>query len=67
MKIQKILDEASPTALMVAGVSKACSAGLLIYIAFVNIWPLRGDMKLRSCAYVAVFIGAGGMYLKNQY
>lgn len=70
MGIQKIYDETSPTALIVVGVLNACSAGLLIYMALVDLLAhdffgpkLQSNMELQSVADVAVFIGAGGMSL----
>lgn len=68
MGIQKTYDETSPTALIVVGVLNACSAGLLIYTALVDLLShdffgpkLQGNIKLQSLAFVFVFIGAGGM------
>ena len=53
MAIQKIYDETSPTALIVVGVLNACSAGLLIYMALVNLLAheffgpkIQGNIKL---------------------
>ncbi|CAH8263701.1 unnamed protein product [Arabidopsis lyrata] len=67
MGIQNIFDETSRTALIVVGVLNACSAGLLNYMALVDVLALKMDMKLESCAYVVVFIGVGGMYLMSKW
>lgn len=54
--------------LIVVGVLNACSAGLLNYMALVDLLgadflgpKLQGNMKLQTLAYVAVFLGGGGM------
>ncbi|KAG7558683.1 Zinc/iron permease fungal/plant [Arabidopsis thaliana x Arabidopsis arenosa] len=74
MAIQKIYDETSPTALIVVGVLNACSTGLLIYMALVNLLAheffgpkIQGNMKLHILGYVAVFIGAGAMTLMAKW
>ncbi|CAE6066045.1 unnamed protein product [Arabidopsis arenosa] len=75
MEIQKIYDETSPTSLIVVGILNACSAGLLIYMALVNLLAheffgrpnIQGNMKLHFLGYVAVFIGAGGMSLMAKW
>ncbi|ESQ32944.1 hypothetical protein EUTSA_v10005271mg [Eutrema salsugineum] len=74
MGIQKIYDETSPTALIVVGVLNACSAGLLNYMALVDLLAheffgekLQANMKLQSFAYVAVLIGLGGMSLMAKW
>lgn len=59
----------SPTALIVVGVLNACSVGLLNYMALVDLLgadflgpKLKGNMKLQTLAYVAVFQDAGGLF-----
>ncbi|PWA82735.1 iron-regulated transporter [Artemisia annua] len=60
--------ENSPAALVVVGVLNAVSAGLLNYMALVDLLAadflgkrLQDDMKLQAMAYLAVLLGAGGM------
>lgn len=74
MGIQKIYDEASPTALIVVGVLNSCSAGLLIYMALVDLLApefsgpkLQGNMKLMSLACITVLVGSGGMSLMAKW
>lgn len=66
--LSKVYSENSPTALIVVGLLNACSAGLLNYMALVDLLAadfmgtkLQNSMKLQSWAYVAVLLGAGGM------
>ncbi|XP_010458812.1 PREDICTED: zinc transporter 7-like [Camelina sativa] len=74
MLLQTVYSPTSPTALIVVGVLNACSAGLLNYMALVNLLgadflgpKLQGNMKLQTMAYVAVFLGAGGMSLMAKW
>ncbi|CAI9090483.1 OLC1v1025262C1 [Oldenlandia corymbosa var. corymbosa] len=60
--------ESSPHALVTVGLLNASSAGLLIYMALVNLLAsdfmgpkLQGSIKLQIKAYFAVLLGAGGM------
>ena len=60
--------ENSPAALVVVGVLNAVSAGLLNYMALVDLLAadflgkrLQDDMKLQAIAYLALLLGAGGM------
>ncbi|XP_071691536.1 fe(2+) transport protein 1-like [Rutidosis leptorrhynchoides] len=66
--LSNVYRENSPTALIVVGVLNAVSAGLLNYMALVDLLAsdfmgkkLQDEMKLQAFAYVAVFLGAGGM------
>ncbi|XP_009796658.1 fe(2+) transport protein 1-like [Nicotiana sylvestris] len=66
--LSKVYSENSPTALIVVGLLNACSAGLLNYMALVDLLAadflgtkLQNSMKLQSWAYLAVLLGAGGM------
>ncbi|KAK1408458.1 hypothetical protein QVD17_40249 [Tagetes erecta] len=66
--LSNVYQENSPTALVVVGVLNAVSAGLLNYMALVDLLAsdfmgekLQDDMKLQTIAYVAVILGAGGM------
>ncbi|CAL9248749.1 unnamed protein product [Arabidopsis halleri] len=70
MKIQKIYDETSPTALIVVGILNACSAGLLMHMAVVNFLAhefFGRPKKIHFLGYVAVFIGVGGMSLMAKW
>ncbi|KAI3788317.1 hypothetical protein L2E82_01078 [Cichorium intybus] len=66
--LSNVYRENSPAALMVVGILDAVSAGLLNYMALVDLLAadfmgkkLQEDMKLQAISYVAVFLGAGGM------
>ncbi|XP_050374102.1 fe(2+) transport protein 1-like [Argentina anserina] len=57
-----------PTSLIVEGLLNACSAGLLNYMALVDLLAadfmsprLQANMKLQVWSYIAVLLGAGGM------
>ncbi|RWR81928.1 fe2+ transport protein 1-like protein [Cinnamomum micranthum f. kanehirae] len=58
----------SPTALIVVGLLNASAAGLLNYMALVDLLgadfmrpKLQNNIKLQIWSYIAVFLGAGGM------
>ncbi|XP_019168855.1 PREDICTED: fe(2+) transport protein 2-like [Ipomoea nil] len=66
--LSNVYSDNSPTALIVVGLLNACSAGLLNYMALVDLLAsdfmgnkLQKNMKLQTWAYVAVLLGAGGM------
>lgn len=66
--LSKVYEDNSPTALIVIGLLNAASTGLLNYMALVDLLAadfmgprLQADAKLQSWAYVAVFLGLGGM------
>ncbi|KAL6314747.1 hypothetical protein AAG906_027095 [Vitis piasezkii] len=66
--LSKVYSDDSPTALIVVGVLNATSAGLLNYMALVDLLgadfmgpKLQSNMKLQMWAYVAVILGVGGM------
>ncbi|KAJ8574463.1 hypothetical protein K7X08_026268 [Anisodus acutangulus] len=68
--LSKVYSENSPTALIVVELRNACSAGLLNYMALVDLLAsdfmetkLKNNMKLQSWAYLAVLLGAGGMFV----
>ncbi|GLU04851.1 hypothetical protein SLE2022_219800 [Rubroshorea leprosula] len=72
--LSNVYGETSPTALIVVGILNACSAGLLNYMALVDLLAsdfmgpkLQGSMKLQMRAYVAVLLGAGGMSLMAKW
>uniref|UniRef100_A0A803LZY7 Uncharacterized protein n=1 Tax=Chenopodium quinoa TaxID=63459 RepID=A0A803LZY7_CHEQI len=63
-----ILQENSPIALIVVGILNAVSAGLLIYMALVDLLAsdfkgpkLQGNLKLQLFCYVAALLGTGLM------
>ncbi|KAF3432026.1 hypothetical protein FNV43_RR26765 [Rhamnella rubrinervis] len=64
----------SPTALIVVGLLDAASAGLLNYMALVDLLSsdfmspkLQANVKLQTWAYFAVLLGAGGMSLMAKW
>ncbi|KAL9995280.1 putative zinc/iron permease [Helianthus debilis subsp. tardiflorus] len=66
--LSNVYQENSPTALVVVGSLNAVSAGLLNYMALVDLLAsdfmgekLQNDMKLQTISYFAVILGAGGM------
>lgn len=66
--LSNVYSDNSPAALIVVGLLNASSAGLLNYMALVDLLApefmgtkLQGNMKLQGLAYVAVVLGAGGM------
>ncbi|KAL3810547.1 hypothetical protein ACJIZ3_000705 [Penstemon smallii] len=72
--LSNVYSDNSPTALIVVGLLNACSAGLLNYMALVDLLAsdfmgtkLQNNIKLQTWAYVAVFLGAGGMSLMAKW
>lgn len=72
--ISSVYSDTSPTALIVQGILNASSAGLLNYMALVDLLAadfmgpkLQGNMKLQIRAYIAVFLGAGFMSLMAKW
>lgn len=72
--LSKVYSESSPTALIVVGLLNACSAGLLNYMALVDLIALdfmgpklQGSMKLQVFGYAALLLGAGGMSLMAKW
>ncbi|XP_058783980.1 fe(2+) transport protein 1-like [Vicia villosa] len=66
--LSKVYSDTSPTALIVEGILNAISAGLLNYMALVELLAndfmgakLQSRIKLQLWSYVAVLLGAGGM------
>lgn len=66
--------ENSPTALITVGLLNASSAGLLIYMALVDLLAadfmgqkLQASIRLQVKCYVAVLLGAGGMSLMAKW
>ncbi|KAH1097832.1 hypothetical protein J1N35_014753 [Gossypium stocksii] len=72
--LSKVYSETSPTSLIVVGLLNACSAGLLNYMALVDLLAadflgpkLQTNMKLQAWSYVAVLLGAGFMSLMAKW
>ncbi|KAE8684981.1 Two-component response regulator ARR8 [Hibiscus syriacus] len=72
--LSRVYSATSPTALIVVGLLNACSAGLLNYMALVDLLAadflgpnLQTNMKLQAWSYVAVLLGAGFMYLMAKW
>ncbi|XP_022775746.1 fe(2+) transport protein 1-like [Durio zibethinus] len=72
--LSSVYSETSPTALIVVGLLNACSAGLLNYMAMVDLLAaefmglkLQANMKLQAWAYIAVLLGAGIMALMAKW
>ncbi|KAL8130011.1 hypothetical protein V2J09_019166 [Rumex salicifolius] len=74
MGLLSVYDENSPSALIVVGVLNAISAGLLIYMALVDLLAadfmgpkLQASIKLQMKAYAAVFLGMGCMSVMAKW
>ncbi|KAK4776945.1 hypothetical protein SAY86_005633 [Trapa natans] len=74
MGLSRTYGDNSPTALITIGILKAYSAGLLIYMALVDLLAfdfmgpkLQGSVKLQIKSYVTVFLGAGAMSLMAEW
>ena len=72
--LSNVYSESSPTSLIVVGLLDACSAGLLNYMALVDLLAaefmgpkLQASVKLQIWAYVAVLLGAGAMSLMAMW
>lgn len=72
--LSNVYSENSPTALIVVGILNALSAGLLNYMALVDLLAhdfmgpkLQANIKLQIWAYVAVLLGVGGMSLMAKW
>lgn len=68
MALSNLYKENSPRALIIVGLLNASSAGLLIYMALVDLLSadfmgpkLQASIKLQIKSYMAVVLGAGGM------
>ncbi|KAK1281367.1 Fe(2+) transport protein 1 [Acorus gramineus] len=64
----------SLTTLVVVGLLNACSAGLLNYMALVDLLAadfmgpkLQGDIRIQIWAYLPVLLGAGGVSLMAMW
>lgn len=72
--LSNVYSDNSPTALIVVGLLNASSAGLLNYMALVDLLAvdfmgskLQNNMTLQMWAYMAVLLGAGGMSLMAKW
>ncbi|KAM4088221.1 hypothetical protein ACB094_07G054500 [Castanea mollissima] len=72
--LSNVYSENSPIALIVVGVLDAASAGILNYMALVNLLAvdfmgskLQQNVKLQMLAFLAVLLGAGGMSLLAKW
>ncbi|KAK9169487.1 hypothetical protein Syun_001627 [Stephania yunnanensis] len=72
--LSSVYKENSPSSLITVGLLNASSAGLLIYMALVDLLSadfmgpkLQGSIKLQIKAYIAVLLGAGGMLLMAKW
>ncbi|RWW69394.1 hypothetical protein BHE74_00023003 [Ensete ventricosum] len=72
--LSNVYRDNSPTALIVIGLLNASSAGLLNYMALVDLLAtdfmgpkLQGSVKLQLWAYLAVLLGSGGMSLMAKW
>ncbi|TYI45012.1 hypothetical protein E1A91_D13G005600v1 [Gossypium mustelinum] len=72
--LSKVYSETSPTSLIVVGLLNASSAGLLNYMALVDLLAadflgskLQTNMKLQIWSYVAVLLGAGFMSVMAKW
>ncbi|KAL3632339.1 putative zinc transporter 10 [Castilleja foliolosa] len=74
MGLSSTYKENSPRSLITVGLLNASSAGLLIYMALVDLLAadfmgpkLQGSVKLQIKSYAAVLLGAGGMSLMAKW
>ncbi|XP_074574720.1 fe(2+) transport protein 1-like [Curcuma longa] len=72
--LSNVYRDNSPTALIVVGVLNASSAGLLNYMALVDLLAadfmgpkLQSSVRLQLWAFLAVLLGAGGMSLMAKW
>lgn len=68
MGVSTTYNENSPKALVVQGVFDSISAGILVYMALVDLIAadflskrMRSSRQLQLCAFLALFLGAGAM------
>ena len=74
LALTKVYQDNSPTALIVVGLLTAASAGLLHYMALVELLAadfmgpkLQGSVKLQLICLTAVLLGAGAMSLMAKW
>uniref|UniRef100_A0A0E0KH71 Fe(2+) transport protein 1 n=1 Tax=Oryza punctata TaxID=4537 RepID=A0A0E0KH71_ORYPU len=74
LALTRVYKDNSPTALIVVGLLNAASAGLLHYMALVELLAadfmgpkLQGSVRLQLAAFLAVLLGAGGMSVMAKW
>uniref|UniRef100_J3LRE8 Fe(2+) transport protein 2 n=1 Tax=Oryza brachyantha TaxID=4533 RepID=J3LRE8_ORYBR len=74
LALTRVYRDDSPTALIVVGLLNAASAGLLHYMALVDLLAadfmgprLQGNVRLQLAAFLAVLLGAGGMSVMAKW
>ncbi|WVZ60033.1 hypothetical protein U9M48_010105 [Paspalum notatum var. saurae] len=74
LALTKVYSDSSPTALIVVGLLNAASAGLLHYMALVDLLAadfmgpkLQGSVRLQLVSFMAVLLGAGGMSVMAKW
>uniref|UniRef100_J3LRE9 Fe(2+) transport protein 1 n=1 Tax=Oryza brachyantha TaxID=4533 RepID=J3LRE9_ORYBR len=74
LALTRVYRDDSPTALVVVGLLNAASAGLLHYMALVELLAadfmgprLQGNVRLQLAAFLAVLLGAGGMSVMAKW
>ncbi|RCV41559.1 hypothetical protein SETIT_9G146200v2 [Setaria italica] len=74
LALTRVYSDSSPTALIVVGLLNAASAGLLHYMALVDLLAadfmgpkLQGSVRLQLVSFFAVLLGAGGMSVMAKW
>ena len=74
LALTRVYSDSSPTALVVVGLLNAASAGLLHYMALVDLLAadfmgpkLQGSVRLKLVCFLAVLLGAGGMSVMAKW
>ncbi|CAN6287305.1 unnamed protein product [Urochloa humidicola] len=74
LALTRVYSDSSPTALIVVGLLNAASAGLLHYMALVDLLAadfmgpkLQGSVRLQLVSFAAVLLGAGGMSVMAKW
>ncbi|PUZ37658.1 hypothetical protein GQ55_9G137800 [Panicum hallii var. hallii] len=74
LALTRVYSDSSPTALIVVGLLNAASAGLLHYMALVDLLAadfmgpkLQGSVRLQLVCFPAVLLGAGGMSVMAKW
>ncbi|XP_066327246.1 fe(2+) transport protein 2-like [Miscanthus floridulus] len=74
LALTKVYSDTSPTALIVVGLLNAASAGLLHYMALVDLLAadfmghkLQSSLRLQLVSFLAVLLGAGGMSVMAKW
>lgn len=74
LALTKVYSDSSPTALIVVGLLNAASAGLLHYMALVDLLAadfmgpkMQGSVRLQLVSFLAVLLGAGGMSVMAKW